>query len=156
MTFAASYVNAYHIADVIKGNLALDMEGSGIHSVKAALFTDSITGQDKSTAERYGVGTFASNQVTSTNYTAGGIALNTPAVSVTSGVVKFYDSVNATVYWAGPVTFTTAGLVVWDDTVTTPNADPVLACIKFGAPVQCVTGTMTVTWATAGIFTLTF
>ena len=148
MAFPTSYVNGDTIGDALTNTIALNLDTD---SIKAALFTDSLTGADKNASEAYGSGTYASNEVSSANYTAGGSALTNPGISVSGGKLIFDDSA-ATLAWSN-VTFTTRGVAVYSATV----ANRLLCAINFGSDLSVTAGTFTITWdATNGIFYATF
>ena len=149
MPFLASYVNGRTLRDAAQG-LAVNLDTD---TILVALYTDSITGQDKNASETYNVGAFAANQVSSAGYTAGGQALATPTTTTpASSKWIFREATAPTMSWSG-VTFTTQGGVVWDDTAS----DRVLCCINWGAPQFVVSGSFTITWDTVnGIFFATY
>ena len=80
------------------------------------------------------------NEVTGTGIAAGGQALDTPTTTVSSGTLVFD--------WADE-SWTTAtgsgirGRVVYDDTITTPVADPLFLATTFGADYAVTAGTLT-------------
>lgn len=156
MAFTTSYVNGAVIAQILAGGTAnLDTDTVSVH-----LYTDSITTQDKNTAE--GIVATATQPYGTTarvSYSgatpAGAGSLTNPTLTTGSGKIIFGDSA-ATLAWTG-ASFTTRGCVVWDDTVTTPTADPVLCAINFGSDITVSANTFTITWdATNKIFYATY
>ena len=148
MAFPLSYVSGKNIADALTATNAIDLNTD---TSKAALFTNSVTAWDSSTAEAFGAGAWGANEVTSSGYTTGGIALTTPTVTTTAGKLVF-DDTSATVVWSG-VTFTTRGTLVFDSSVT----NLALCAINFASDLSPVADTFTITWdATNGVFYGTF
>lgn len=116
--------------------------------VKCALFNNSIT-PNFSTDASYGVGTYASNEITGTGYAAGGVTLGGKTVTESPTLSIMYD--------ANDLTWTTAtwtgarcGLY-WDDTATSP-VDCVVALQTFGADYAVTAGTFTVQQPSTGIW----
>lgn len=93
------------------------------------------------------------NEVTGTGYTTGGEALSTPAVTIATGTLKF-DAVDVSL--ATTTLASVEGVVLFDDTVTTPTADPLICAVDFGAPYSTTAGTFAITWNAAGIFTIDY
>lgn len=149
MPFATSYVNGKYLeglmAQTINPNWSTD-------SIAVALHTDSISGQNKNNQESWpGTGT----EVSSAGYTTKGQTLTTPTF-VASGSKLVFDEADATMVWSG-VTFTAQGCIVFNDTTTSPYADPVICAINFGTPQIVSNGTFTITWDNAnGIFFATY
>lgn len=156
MSFVASYVNGYHLSQMMVNGAAynLDTDSIGVH-----LFTDSITSQDKNANEGI-VATATQPYGTTARVSYSGATpstfgtLTNPTVTASAGKIKFADSA-ATLAWTG-ATFTARGAVVFDDTLASP-LDPVLCAINFGSDVSVTAGTFTITWdATNGIFYATY
>lgn len=93
------------------------------------------------------------NEVTGTGYTTGGEALSTPAVTISSGVLTF-DAVDVSL--ASTTLSSVRGVVLFDDTVTTPTADPLVCAVTFGADYSTSAGTFAITWNASGIFTIDY
>lgn len=149
MAFPTSYVNG----NTVKLGLS---NASGpvldTDAFKVALFTNTLATADKSAAENYGAGVWASNEVASSNYTAGGKALTNVSTSVAAGNLVVDDSA-ATLAWTS-VTFTTRGAAIYNDTTT---ADSIHAAVNFGSDLDVSAGTFTITWdATNGLWHFTF
>ena len=96
------------------------------------------------------------NELTDTNWAAGGRALTgvTTHFADTAGVV-WYDAADTA--GAGNVTIASAyGVLVYDDTVTTPVADLGMSYHAFSTqPASVTNGTFTVVWDALGIFRYT-
>ena len=145
MAFPSSSWFGDTLSDALYNGIALNLDTD---SVKVALYTNSFDGSStfaKSTDQgTWNSGLWASNEVTSANYTAGGSALtNTSIDQSTAGKLIFQDSA-ATLAW-NPVTFTARGALVYDDTLSPKRG---IAAINFGADVPVSSGSFTITWDT--------
>lgn len=153
MAFATSYVNGTILGDILTNAVAVNLDTD---TIKVDLYTNAIVSQNKDATEVHVVGAGSPYGSTArVSYTgatpAGSQTLTNPGVTVGGGKVIFDDSA-ATLAWTA-ATFTARGCEVWDDTITTPNADPVLCAINFGSDISVAAGTFTITWdATNGIF----
>ena len=109
---------------------------SGGNSFKLALYTD-ISGLTASTTAFT-----TTNQVSSsgTNYTSGGNALDSQAVS-TSGTTAFVDFDNVT--WSSS-TITARGALIFNDT----NSDTSVAVLDFGSDKSSTSGDFTIQFPT--------
>lgn len=109
---------------------------------KIAFYTDTAT-WGASTAQYS-----ATNEVSGTNYPAGGFTLDSIAISTsgTAGIIDFADEVNNT------ITFTAASTcaMIYDDTAADTS------CTASGVPWACCTGSGTGTCANAVIWVGTF
>lgn len=155
MSFAPSYVSGDYLHDVLTGTATPNWS---TNTYRGALFTGNITGQDANVTERYGVGAYASNECPETgDYTFGGSALTTPTLFAPSaGKILFRDAGAASLVWSG-VTFAGAnaprGIAVYNDTLSSPNSNPIVCAINFGVDVSVTAGNMTVIWNTTyGLF----
>ena len=97
----------------------------------------------------------ATHEVTdSTNWVAGGRVLVSGGLQTATAGVAWYDA-NDTA-GGGNVTVSAYGCMVYDDTITTPVADPGMTYHAFSVQPSAVTaGTFTIVWDTNGIFRLT-
>ena len=93
------------------------------------------------------------NEVTGTGYTAGGQAFSSPTLVVSGGVLTF-DAADAT--WTTATISNIRGRVAYDDTPTSPVADPLTVATTFGADYSVTAGTFTITENASGIFTIDF
>lgn len=148
MAFASSYVNGYHLGQMLINAAAYNLDAD---TIRVSLYTSSIGTMNKNANELKGSSPFNANEVSYTGATPSSAGtLTDPTVSVGSGILKFSDS-SPTMVWTG-ATFITAGAVLWDDTLTSP-ADPVICALNFGSDLEVVGGTFTITWdSTYGIF----
>jgi hypothetical protein len=93
------------------------------------------------------------NEVTGTGYTTGGATLSGVSVSYTGASNTWAFDAND-VSWAAS-TITARYLVLYDSTPGSDATRRLIAYVDFGADVTTTAGTLTVTWATAGIVTVT-
>lgn len=115
--------------------------------MKAALFSNSVTNPNFDTNTAYGAAPFNANEVGSP---AGGIVLTSPTITVAAGSLLTFDAADTA--W-GSQTFTGArGALIYDDTITTPVADPALCLINFAADYAVTSGVFTVQWSASGIW----
>ena len=159
MAWTASGIFGQTLADVLENTTALDATAD---SFKCALFNNSVTPDFDAAAglTAYNGGTWlTANEVTDTNWPAGGIVLPaTVALTVGSpavGQLKF-DSGNPT---ASSLTMSSIyGCLIYDDTLTTPVADQGFFAVYFStAPPYSVTnGTLTLTVDANGWFYVDF
>jgi len=143
------------VADLLSNTAAIDLDTD---VPKVALFDTDVTPNSDVTAalSAYNTGAWAiaGNEVSDTNWPAGGRPLVSAAVSTGAGFVM-YDA-NDTA-GAGSVTLAGVfGCLVYDDTITTPVADQGLSYNYFGGTQGVTAGTFTVIWHANGIFRFTF
>lgn len=119
-------------------------------TIKAALYTNSVT-PNFSTDTAYAASPYTSNEVTGTGYTAGGATLGTKTLTDSSGTLVF-DAADPS--WTTATFSAVRGMLVWDDTVTTPVADPVIGLVNFGSDYAVTAGTFTVQLSGSGLFTI--
>lgn len=132
-------------------------------TIKAALYDNDIT-PDKdaavaSTGYNTGAWVTTGNEVTDTDgspdWSAGGIALTSAAVTDQgSGIVQF-DAADTT--HSNTVTITNAyGCLVYDDSITGGTvADQGISYHYFGGAQSVTTGTFTIVWHANGLFRIT-
>lgn len=136
-----------------RSNGAIDLDAD---TPKAALFDNTIT-PDKTVSaanSAYGAGVWASGGVSdASGWPAAGRPLVTPT-SAHSGSTYTYDAVD-TASANSSTTLTNAyGTLVYDDTATTV-ADQGMSYNYFGGANSVTSGTFTIVWHSAGIFTIT-
>jgi hypothetical protein len=112
-----------------------NFSASGGHTVKCALFTSSATLGSTTTAYA------ASNEVTGTGYTAGGVAMAN-VTPVVSGATAVFDWADAT--WSS-ASFTANGCLVYNASAS----NRALFAIAFGANQTVTNGTFTIQWPAA-------
>jgi hypothetical protein len=129
--------------DMFQNDSAIDVLAD---TIKVSLITNSATPNFDTDA-----GYTASNEVSGTGYTAGGNAVTTDTITVSSGTL-IYDGDD--VSWT-TATFSAARAARgYDDTITTPTADPLLWLTNFGADFAVSAGTFTIQWAAGGIWAI--
>lgn len=122
--------------------LALDLD---LETHKGALFTNSITPNFTSDTA-YGVSPYDSNEVTGTNWPAGGIALTGTTYTGASGSTTF-DATDVSV--ASTTISGARCYVLYADALAGNNA---ICLVNFGADYQTVAGTFAILWSASGIF----
>lgn len=88
------------------------------------------------------------NEVTSTNYSAGGTAVTPISVTQTTNVITFTSSGSPT--WT-TVTFTTYGGLVYDTTVSNEG----IGFFYFGGAQTATGGNFSISWSGSGLITWT-
>jgi hypothetical protein len=139
--------------DILQNDTAVDVVAD---VVKVALFTNTVTNPNFDTNTAWNAAPFNANEVTGTGYTAGGNAIANDAITVASpsaGMLK-YDGDD--VAWTTATFSGARGALIYDDTITTPVADPALILVNFGADFAVTGGTFTIQWHANGIFTLDY
>jgi len=127
--------------NALKNTLALDLDSD---TIKIMLVTSSYTPD-------FGAHDFkadVSNEVSGTNYTAGGNTLSSLALTQTGGTIKF-DAADTS--WSSATITDARGAVIYDDSLTD---DPLIAYIDFGANYSSTNGTFTIAFNAGGIFTI--
>lgn len=139
--FVSTFVDALDTTQ-----LALDLD---LETHKIALFSNSITPNfDTDTA--YGVSPYAANEVSGTNWAAGGVALTGTTFTGASGTATF----DATDVSVATTTLTAARCgLIYADALAGNNA---IVLVNFGADYSTVAGTFAITWNASGIFTIDF
>ena len=119
-------------------------------TIKVALVTSSYT-PNQDTHDYWD--DVATNEVSGTGYTAGGETLASKTVTYTSGTnVTKFDA--ADVSWASS-TITARYAVIYDATPATNAAKPLIGYVDFGSDQSSSSGTFSIVWDAAGIFTTT-
>ena len=127
--------------NALKNTLALDLDSD---TIKIMLVTSSYTPD-------FGAHDFkgdVSNEVSGTNYTAGGNTLGSVTLTQTGGTIKF-DVADTS--WSSATITDARGAVIYDDSLTD---DPLIAYIDFGANYSSSNGTFTIAFNAGGIFTI--
>jgi hypothetical protein len=117
-------------------------------TIKCALFTNSIT-PNFSSDTAYAASPYNANEVSGTGYSAGGATLGSKTFTESPTGSLMFDA--ADVSWTGATFSSARCALIWDDTPTTPVADPALCLVNFGADYGVTSGTLTVTWNALGI-----
>lgn len=132
---------------------SLDL-GSGVHNLasdtlKLALVDDTITPTAADATPRWA--DYSANEVSGTNYTAGGYELTGVGYTEAGGVSTLDDTGNVT--WSQHASgFTDAyWAILYNDDAA---ADQAIGFIDMGGPVSLQDGDVTVTWNASGIVTV--
>ena len=124
--------------------LAIDLD---LETHKGALFSNSIT-PNFTTDTAFGVAPYDANEVTGTNWAAGGVALTGTTVTGAAGTLTF----DATDVSVASTTLTGArGYLLYADALAGNNA---IILVNFGADYATNNGTFAITWNASGIFTV--
>lgn len=145
MAITASGLYVATFQDVLDTTqLALDLD---VETHKGALFSNSIT-PNFTTDTAYGVAPYDANEVSGTNWPAGGIALTGTTLAASSGALVF----DATDVSVAATTLTNArGYLLYADALAGNNT---ILLVNFGADYSTVNGTFSIVWAAGGVFAL--
>lgn len=137
MAITASGIYCLTLKDIFGNDTAIDLLAD---AVKAALVTDTHTPNfDTDTAWN------ATNEVATPS---GGITHTSPTLTVSSGSLVFDAADTA---WASQTFSGARGVRIYDDTITTPVADPLLILVNLGVDYAVTSGVFTLQWAAGGI-----
>lgn len=158
-TFSASHVFRSYVKDIIENTTAMDLNTDA--SIKAALYgttPDHAVALDDTSAHNAYNGSggqwITANELTSSPWVAGGVALGSITSTNPSTGVYMFDA--ADVAPGGTVTLSAVfGCLVYDDTIATPVADQGICMNYFGGSQSVTSGTFTIVWNANGIFRLT-
>lgn len=154
MSWGSSAIFRAAVTDMLNNTAAMDLNSD---TLKAVLYNNSIT-PDKDAAAAstaYNTGQWANtNEVAqSGQWAAGGVALSSVVASNPASGVYMLDAADTPSGLAATLT-NVYGVLVYDDTLTTPVADQGV-CFSYLGGVQSVTGgTFTVVWHANGILRL--
>ena len=129
------------------GSKKIDFTGDDF---KVALIDDTVTPAASNATPTWS--DYSDNEVSGTNYTAGGYTLTGDSYTEADGVATFDDTGNVTwsQHGSGPDDIYYA--IVYSDTSTD---DDCVCFIDMGGPVSLVDGDVSITWNASGIFTVT-
>lgn len=154
MAWSASKIFSSFVTDAVNRTNAFDLNSDAL---KAALFDNTITPSQTVAAASaaYGAGVWASGGVSdASGWPAAGRALANVASGFSSNVYTFDADDTASANSTTTLTNAT-GVLVYDDTLTTPVADQAMSFNYLGGANSLVSGSFTVVWAAGGIFALT-
>lgn len=135
------YITWRDVVDATQLAIDLDLE-----THKVALFTNSIT-PNFSTDTAYGAAPYNANEVTSANWSAGGVALTGTTVSESPTGSIMWDASDTT---ANNTTLTNARCaLIYADALAGDNA---IMLIDFDADYSTNNGTFTIQYASGGLF----
>lgn len=151
MAWSQSYIPASTLVSALTGGVALNLSPSNTH-LKLALYSNSATPNPDEDPQKYGLGQWASNEITGTNWPAGGVALSLTGAGLShqSGDFLLLAAVNLSV---ANTTISTAavGCLIYD----TSLSNLVIAALWFGGSGYTTSsGTFGITWPSSGIFNL--
>ena len=143
MAVTASGVFVLTFRDILDASqLAVN---TGSDTIKVAMITNSST-PNFETHDHWS--DLSGNEVSGTNYSAGGVALASITLANASGTLKF-DAADTT--WSTATISSARAAVVYDDTLTN---DPLICLVNFGADYASSAGTFQITWNASGIWTI--
>jgi hypothetical protein len=149
MAITASGLYYLTFRDILQNDTAVDLLAD---TIKMALFTNSLTAPNFDTNTGYGAAPYTSNEIPNgSGYTTGGVALANDTITVSSGTL-IYDADDPA--WTSSTFSGVRGGGVYDDTITTPTADPMIVFVNFGADYAVTAGTLTVQLAAGGLFSV--
>jgi hypothetical protein len=163
MSFVGSNVFRSFLFDMLGNGTAYMLDAAGTEDLpKVALYTttpDNVTARDDTFAHNAyngsgGQWVTANQPASSGNWPQAGVALAAGSTVSTGSGFVMYDAADV----APGGTSTLAGVfgcLVYDDTITTPTADPGLCCNYFGGSQSVTGGTFSVIWNANGIFRFT-
>lgn len=127
---------------LLGGLLDLDTD-----TIKVAL----VNGYSFNVDNNHGYANFSANEITAVGYTAGGAALT--GLTITTNDTGDYGKWDAAdVTWNSLATATISAALIYDDTLTTPVADGLLAKVEIGT--NSNGGNYTISWNSGGIVQL--
>lgn len=156
MAWTSSEIFRAHVADMLANTTAFNLASD---TIKAAMYNNTGTpNQDgTSAASAYNAGSspwVTANEVTDTNWAAGGRSLSSLSVNSGTAGVVFFDAADTA--GAGNVTMASMfGCLVYDDTLTTPVADQGICYNYFGGSQSVTAQPLTIIWHANGIYRLT-
>ena len=145
----------------VTGNAAgstVALAGAAGHTIKVALYDNSLGVVNYNTEVGYGAGQFAAGELANGNgYTTGGASLTSPTLTSAGAspnetiTFSFASSYAAT--WGATATFNTYGGLVYDSASSMTNKWGIIS-LYFGGVMSPSTGTFTIQWTSAGIWTI--
>jgi hypothetical protein len=156
MAWSDSKVFQQFIEDSVLNVTAFDLDSD---TFLVALYDNDITPDNDVSAANsaYDAGQWTSsgNEVSeSGQWATGGVALTSPAISVATADVVFWDATDTASGSAADLA-NVYGCLVYDDTLTTPVANQGVCYNYFGGANSVVNGTFTVVWSANGIWRAT-
>jgi hypothetical protein len=151
MAFSGSFMCSSFKQDMLAGRM--NFLSSGGNSFKMSLYTNSATTMD-ATRTAYNTPAVSGEVPGTGNYTTTGsvLVINTsppnPQISGTTAFVHFND-----ITWTTSTISLARGALIYNDTITTPVADPAVAVLDFGADKTSSAGDFTVQFPANGVGT---
>jgi hypothetical protein len=151
MAFGTSGTFRQTFADGLSGVIVLNLD---LETHKAALFGNAVTPDydANAAAAKYGAGGTwtTANEVTGTNYTAGGALLTSTTVTTPATGVVMWDAADTA--WATATISNIYGVLLYADALAGDNA---ILAIAFGGAYAVTAGTFTIQWHANGLYRLT-
>lgn len=155
MAWSASGAFRQTFIDGHSGTITLNLD---LETHKVALFNNGVTPDYDATAANtaYNAGTWtnASNEVSGTNYTAGGTALTSTTVTGVAGGIEMWDAADTS--WASATFSNAYGCLIYADALTTPVADQGIMAVYFGGAYSVTSGTFTIQWSANGLLRIDY
>jgi hypothetical protein len=140
MAITASGLYCVTFRDILKNDTAIDIL---VDDIFVALITNSHTPNFDTD-----YGWNSTNEVGSPS---GGVQLQTPALSVSSGSLVFDGDDTA---WGSQTISGIRACRIYDNTIASPTADPMLCLVNFGSDYSVTSGVLTIQWHSSGIFSI--
>jgi hypothetical protein len=149
----SSKIFSAFVRDALNITAAFDLD---THTIKAAIYGNSGTPDQTVTSANsaYAVGQWVTgNEVANGGWSTAGLALASVTSTFSSNVYTFdaADSANGSAATIADA----RGLLIYDDTLTTPVADQGMCYLAFGGLTAVTAGTLTIQYNASGIMTLT-
>lgn len=155
MAWTNSKIFRAYLHNSLTRTAALDLDAD---TLKAALYNNTGTPDQNATAANsaYNVSAWATaNEVYQVGQWAqGGVALSSVVVDQATSAVVFLDAAD-TASGSAATLANVYGVLVYDDTLTTPVADQGISFNYLGGANSVTAGTLTVVWNANGIFRFT-
>lgn len=155
MAWTNSKIFRAYLHNSLTRTAALDLDAD---TLKAALYNNTGTPDQNATAANsaYNVSAWATaNEVYQAGQWAqGGVALSSVVVDQATSAVVFLDAAD-TASGSAATLANVYGVLVYDDTLTTPVADQGISFNYLGGANSVTAGTLTVVWNANGIFRFT-
>lgn len=155
MAWTNSKIFRAYLHNSLTRTAALDLDAD---TLKAALFNNTGTPDQNVAAasSAYNTGQWVvANEVSQAGqWAAGGIALSSVVVDQATSAVVFLDAAD-TASGSAATLANVYGVLVYDDTLTTPVADQGISFNYLGGANSVTSGTLTVVWNANGIFRFT-
>lgn len=142
MAFSSSGLYVPNWIDILDATqLAID---TSLTTHKLALYTNTLT-PNFSSDTAYS----STNEVSGTGYTAGGTTMGSPTTTESPTGTLAYDVADTT--WSGATISSIRGGIQYADALAGNN---LIVGVAFGADYAVTAGTLTVQWASGGVYTI--
>lgn len=156
MAWSNSKIFRQFLGDAFLNTAEFDLDSD---TFKVALYDNDITPDNDvsaaNSAYNQGQWTSSGNEVShSGQWAAGGVALTSPTINVSTADVVYWDAAD-TASGSAATLADVYGCLVYDDTLSTPVADQGICYNYFGGANAVTNGTFTVIWSANGIWRIT-